>query len=60
MLKKYVFNAHEEIYLKTINRAIDRAAAEGYRFMQFNGIIYFIDENGGCHDTGLKEIDIVD
>lgn len=53
LCKKCIFNFDNNIYLKDIINAIKVSVKQGFEFVRFNDIIYFIDENNNIHKTRI-------
>ena len=59
VLKSKVYNSDESMYLGTLSKAVQAALSNGFSFMLFNGIVYFITRDGRCFDTELKKNDLI-
>ena len=59
MKRKHVFNADDEMYFGTLIKAVSQCVNEGFRFILFNDIIYFVDYLGRYTDSGLRKTDLV-
>lgn len=53
-LKLNIFNNDQQFYLKNLCNAGKLAKTEGYDFLKFNGIVYFIDNWGNLHQTSIE------
>ena len=53
MDQKYVFNSRRDIYMKDLLTAGKIAIDNGYNFVNFNDILYFVDLNGNCYKTNI-------
>jgi hypothetical protein len=54
---KFVFNAPLKRF--SFGDAVVAASDAGYRFLLFNGDIWFITDNMGTFKTGINVIDLV-
>lgn len=54
---KFVFNATLKRF--SFGDAVVAASDAGYRFLLFNGDIWFITDNMGTFKTGINVIDLV-
>jgi hypothetical protein len=58
MLWKHIYNSNKMLVGSDIGDAVERAMKAGYNFVSFNGVIWFISEDGIAHDTGIKASEI--
>lgn len=57
---KFVMSSRGFVPGTHLDKATKIAMQSGYKFIEWNGIIYFIDDLGIRHETGLKNEDMYD